>query len=365
MLFFGCEAGCFLVASIGCGNFRLSMCTESAGSGEPHIKHYRIRSFDDGKCFLSRRVLFNSIQELIEHYRVDADGLCCVLTRPCAPEKPVPRGLSKQVNMEWEIERKNIVLLEKVPASEGHFSEVWEGIWNNTTSVTVKTIKANIISSAMLAKGTSMKLYHPNLIQMYAVCTRESPFYIVYEFMKQNLLDYLQGDGCSLNKYETNRILTKISSGMVFLEESGCIHGNLAARNIFIFDRLSIKIADYGFIHSLAEDVVHKVLTGVMLRWTAPECIKGQPFTIQADVWSFGVVIYEVISRGKYPYPDLTDGEVFDKVQTGYHMDCSSMCHQTLYRIILECWRVDPLTRPTFEHLQWQIEDQIISEYID
>ena len=153
------------------------------------VRHYRIRRLDNGGFFVTRRATFDSIQQLVEYYQNSADGLCSTLTYPClVSEKPQTAGLSRQVNEEWEIDRRQIRLNSKLGA--GQFGEVWEGVWNGTTHVAVKTLKPGTMSpSEFLQEAALMKkLRHPKLIQLYAVCTKEEPIYIITELMKNGSL---------------------------------------------------------------------------------------------------------------------------------------------------------------------------------
>ena len=239
----------------------------------------------------------------------------------------------------------------------GRFGEVWEGLWNNTTSVAVKTMKSGTVSaSEFLQEARLMKrLRHQNLIQLYAVCTREEPIYIVTELMKHgSLLDYLCGDGRSLKLPHLIDMSAQVASGMAYLEEQNYIHQDLAARNILIGENLICKVADFGLAR-----VIYEAHTGATfpVKWTAPEAALYNRFSIKSDVWSFGIVLYEIISYGQLPYPGMTNEQVLEALQQGYRMPCPIGCPDKLLSIMLNCWQEDPTSRPTFKHLQWQLEE--------
>ena len=341
------------------GDFSLSI------RDNERVRHYRIRRMDNGGFFVTRRATFNNIQELVAYYQQQADGLCCQLLYPCLlTEKPQTVGLSKQANEEWEIDRQQIRLLRKLGA--GQFGEVWEGLWNNTTAVAVKTLKPGTMSpSEFLQEAALMKsLRHPKLIQLYAVCTREEPIYIVTELMKHgSLLEYLRGEGRSLKLPQLVDMSAQVAAGMAYLEEQNYIHRDLAARNILVGEHLICKVADFGLARVIDEDI-YEAHTGAKfpIKWTAPEAAMYNRFTIKSDVWSFGIVLYEIITYGRFPYPGMTNAQVLEALQQGYRMPRPMGCPDKLYDIMLDCWREEPANRPTFETLQWQLEEFFTSD---
>ena len=341
------------------GDFSLSI------RDEERVRHYRIRRLDEGGFFVTRRVNFPSIPELVAYYSQQADGLCVVLLQPClVAEKPQTAGLSKQANEEWEIDRRQIRLVRKLGA--GQFGEVWEGLWNGTTAVAVKTLKAGTMSPHEFLQEASLmkKLRHPKLIQLYAVCTREEPIYIVTELMKHgSLLEHLRGDGRALKLPQLIDMCAQVASGMAYLEEQNYIHRDLAARNILVGDHMICKVADFGLARVIDEDI-YEAHTGAKfpIKWTAPEAALYNRFTIKSDVWSFGIVLYEIITYGRFPYPGMTNAEVLEKIQTGYRMGAPQNCPQRLHEIMVDCWKEDPASRPTFETLQWQLEEFFTSD---
>ena len=328
------------------GDFSLSI------RDNERVRHYRIRRMDNGGFFVTRRATFLSIQELIGYYRQQADGLCCQLLYPCLlTEKPQTAGLSKQANEEWEIDRQQIRLIRKLGA--GQFGEVWEGLWNNSTSVAVKTLKPGTMSpSEFLQEAALMKsLRHPKLIQLYAVCTREEPIYIVTELMKHgSLLEYLRGEGRSLKLPQLVDMSAQVAAGMAYLEEQNYIHRDLAARNILVGEHLICKVADFGLARVIDEDI-YEAHTGAKfpIKWTAPEAAMYNRFTIKSDVWSFGIVLYEIITYGRFPYPGMTNAQVLEALQQGYRMPRPMGCPDKLYDIMLDCWREEPANRPSSE----------------
>ncbi|XP_061391237.1 tyrosine-protein kinase Src42A isoform X1 [Musca vetustissima] len=335
------------------------------------VKHYRIRQLDEGGFFIARRTTFRTLQELVEHYSKDSDGLCVNLCKPCVQiEKPVTEGLSHRTRDQWEIDRTSLKFVRKL--GSGQFGEVWEGLWNNTTSVAIKTLKSGTMDPKdFLAEAQIMKkLRHNKLIQLYAVCTVEEPIYIITELMKHgSLLEYLQaiaGKGRSLKMPVLIDMAAQIAAGMAYLESQNYIHRDLAARNVLVGDNNIVKIADFGLARLIKEDEYEaRVGARFPIKWTAPEAANYSKFSIKSDVWSFGILLTELVTYGRIPYPGMTNAEVLTQVEHGYRMPQPPNCDQRLYEIMLECWHKDPMRRPTFETLQWKLEDFYTSDQSD
>ena len=221
------------------------------------VRHYHIRRLDTSGFFVTRRVTFETIQELVEYYKQQADGLCTNLKHACLlAEKPQMAGLSRAVNEKWEIDRRSIRVVRKLGA--GQFAEVWEGLWNNKISVAVKVLKPGTMPVDEFLQEASilMRLRHPKLIQLYAVCTKEEPIYIVFELMKHgSLLEYLRGEGSSLGIKQLVDMSAQVAAGMAFLEQQCCIHRDLAARHILVGDNLICKVADFRMARVISEDI--------------------------------------------------------------------------------------------------------------
>ena len=356
------ENGSFLVRASESkpGDFSLSL-----RDGD-NVKHYRIRSLDGGGYYIAHRVKFPSLVELVDHYRQDSDGLVTRLVRACPVnlENPTIRDLSYNTKDQWEIPKASIRLEKKL--GQGQFGEVWEGMWNNTTPVAVKTLRTGTMSpTAFLSEAQIMKkLRHPKLVQLYAVCTQEEPIYIVTELMENgSLLEYLKGPGRELRLTHLIDMGAQIAAGMAYLEVNSYIHRDLAARNILVGQNNQVRIADFG-LSRLIDEGEYNARAGAKfpIKWTAPEAALYNKFTIKSDVWSFGVLLSELITYGRVPYPGMGNAEVLAKVEASYRMPCPNGCPQALYEIMLNCWKQEPEDRPTFETLQWRLEDFFVMD---
>uniref|UniRef100_A0A4W5K9B4 Tyrosine-protein kinase n=1 Tax=Hucho hucho TaxID=62062 RepID=A0A4W5K9B4_9TELE len=286
------------------GSYSLSVRDSDAQSGDT-VKHYKIRTLDNGGFYISPRITFNNLQELVSHYKTT---------------------------------------------------------YNKHTKVAVKTMKPGTMSvEAFLDEANLMKaLQHDKLVRLNAVVTKEEPIYIITEFMeKGSLLDFLKSD--EGNRVQLPKLIdfsAQIAEGMAYIEQRNYIHRDLRAANILVSKALVCKIADFGLAR-IIEDNEYTAREGAKfpIKWTAPEAINFGSFTIKSDIWSFGILLTEIISYGRTPYPGMTNPEVIRSLESGYRMQRTDSCPQELYDIMLECWKNKPENRPTFEYLQSVLED--------
>jgi len=205
------------------------------------------------------------------------------------------------------------------------------------------------------------KFNHRNLVRLYAICSVDEPTLIVTELMVNgSLRNYLlKGGGRQLVERQLIDIGAQIAAGMSYLEHHNYIHRDLAARNILVGHSNQVKIADFGLARFTNRDEVYESREGTRfpIKWTAPEAAKTSNFTIKSDVWSFGIVLYEIITRGFMPYGTMTNAEVLLELENGYRLECPTKCPPPLYDVMHRCWLREPESRPTFESLHWELDE--------
>ncbi|TFK06944.1 hepatocyte growth factor [Platysternon megacephalum] len=368
----------YLLSSLINGSFLVRESESSPGQlsislrYEGRVYHYRINTTADGKVYVTAESRFNTLAELVHHHSTVADGLVTTLHYP-APKcnKPTVYGVSP-IHDKWEMERTDITMKHKLGG--GQYGEVYVGVWKKyNLTVAVKTLKEDTMEvEEFLKEAAVMKeIKHPNLVQLLGVCTLEPPFYIVTEYMPYgNLLDYLR----ECNREEVSAVVllymaTQISSAMEYLEKKNFIHRDLAARNCLVGENHVVKVADFGLSRLMTGDT-YTAHAGAKfpIKWTAPESLAYNTFSIKSDVWAFGVLLWEIATYGMSPYPGIDLSQVYDLLEKGYRMEQPEGCPPKVYELMRACWKWTPPDRPSFAETHQAFEtmfhDSSISEEV-
>ncbi|XP_075384059.1 tyrosine-protein kinase ABL2 isoform X10 [Tenrec ecaudatus] len=368
----------YLLSSLINGSFLVRESESSPGQlsislrYEGRVYHYRINTTPDGKVYVTAESRFSTLAELVHHHSTVADGLVTTLHYP-APKcnKPTVYGVSP-IHDKWEMERTDITMKHKLGG--GQYGEVYVGVWKKySLTVAVKTLKEDTMEvEEFLKEAAVMKeIKHPNLVQLLGVCTLEPPFYIVTEYMPYgNLLDYLRE--CSREEVTAVVLLymaTQISSAMEYLEKKNFIHRDLAARNCLVGENHVVKVADFGLSRLMTGDT-YTAHAGAKfpIKWTAPESLAYNTFSIKSDVWAFGVLLWEIATYGMSPYPGIDLSQVYDLLEKGYRMEQPEGCPPKVYELMRACWKWSPADRPSFAETHQAFEtmfhDSSISEEV-
>ncbi|XP_064190750.1 fibroblast growth factor receptor 3 isoform X1 [Anguilla rostrata] len=298
----------------------------------------------------------------------------------------------------WEFPRTRLTLGK--PLGEGCFGQVVmaEAIGidkekpNKPLTVAVKMLKDDATDkdlSDLVSEMEMMKMIgrHKNIINLLGACTQDGPLYVLVEYAsKGNLREYLRArrppgmdysfDTCKIpDEQLTFKDLVscayQVARGMEYLASQKCIHRDLAARNVLVTEDNVMKIADFGLardVHNI--DYYKKTTNGRLpVKWMAPEALFDRVYTHQSDVWSYGVLLWEIFTLGGSPYPGIPVEELFKLLKEGHRMDKPANCTHELYMIMRECWHAVPSQRPTFRQLV-EDHDRVLSmtstdEYLD
>ncbi|KAK7071595.1 hypothetical protein SK128_006556, partial [Halocaridina rubra] len=259
--------------------------------------------------------------------------------------------ISSVISDNWEFPRhhlKNIGIL-----GEGCFGQVWKceaiGLRGKSSSlVAVKTLKesagererADLTQELKVLKAIGQ---HINVVSLLGCCTEKDPIFIILEYMIGGKLqsylrasradanyDNLHGSSSSLTPRDLTSFSYQIARGMDFLARHGIIHRDLAARNVLVGEDKICKVADFGFARDVANNRIYERKSDgrLPIRWMPPEALFDNIFTTKSDVWSFGVLLWEIVTLGSTPYPGLGASEVMKRVRDGYRLEKPDHCRR-------------------------------------
>uniref|UniRef100_A0A7N8Y6U9 receptor protein-tyrosine kinase n=1 Tax=Mastacembelus armatus TaxID=205130 RepID=A0A7N8Y6U9_9TELE len=242
----------------------------------------------------------------------------------------------------------------------GEFGEVYRGILKvpgrKEVAVAIKTLKPGYTEKQrqdFLSEASIMGQFsHQNIIRLEGVVTKYKHAMIVTEYMENGALDrYLRDHDGEFSSFQLVGMLRGIAAGMKYLSDMSYVHRDLAARNILVNTSLECKVSDFGLSRVLEDDPEGTYTTSggkIPIRWTAPEAIAYRKFTSASDVWSFGIVMWEVMAFGERPYWDMSNHEVMKAINEAFRLPAPMDCPSAVYQLMLQCWLQDRSKRPRF-----------------
>nr|XP_045615701.1 uncharacterized protein LOC123768923 isoform X1 [Procambarus clarkii]XP_045615702.1 uncharacterized protein LOC123768923 isoform X1 [Procambarus clarkii]XP_045615703.1 uncharacterized protein LOC123768923 isoform X1 [Procambarus clarkii]XP_045615704.1 uncharacterized protein LOC123768923 isoform X1 [Procambarus clarkii] len=274
---------------------------------------------------------------------------------------------------EWELPREKVVINRTI--GEGAFGTVYGGEcqFGDTApwmAVAVKTLKVGSTVEEkldFLGEAEMMKRFaHKNIVQLLGLCTHQEPIYMVMEFMlygdlKTYLLArrHLVSDKSLHNEEDeiSSKRLTSMAldvcRALAYLTELRYVHRDVACRNCLVSAERTVKLSDFGMTRPMYESDYYRFNRRAMLpvRWMSPESLEDGLFTNMSDMWSYGVLLYEIITFGSFPFQGMSNNQVLETVRGGNTITIPKGVKPQLERLLLSCWSMDPHDRPTFNEL--------------
>ena len=279
----------------------------------------------------------------------------------------IPRWLMTWPSYDkFQFSKDRLTIKEEL--GEGHFGIIYfawaTGIVDDEekTRVAVKTMKRG--SSQETAEDfrkkmeIEMEFDHPNVVRLLGICTRDEPLYLIVELTKHgDLKEYIRNAQPNethprplLSIAQLVDIAAQAASGVAYLASRRFVHRDIAARNFFVGEngnKLTIKISDYGMARDVYKDEYCRRKGAAMpIRWMAPEAIADEKQTVESDVWSLGVVLWEIFALGSLPYFRRNNEEVIDGIlRGGLSLNRPSLCPRSVYQFMIRCWERNPSER--------------------
>ncbi|CAO2642652.1 Tyrosine-protein kinase ITK/TSK [Lemmus lemmus] len=356
------KEGAFLVRdSRTPGTYTVSVFTKAIISENPCIKHYHIKETNDNpkRYYVAEKYVFDSIPLLIKYHQYNGGGLVTRLRYPVCSwrqKAPVTAGLRYG---KWVIHPSELTFVQEI--GSGQFGLVHLGYWLNKDKVAIKTIQEGAMSEEDFIEEAEvmMKLSHPKLVQLYGVCLEQAPICLVFEFMEHGCLsDYLRSQRGLFAAETLLGMCLDVCEGMAYLETECFIHRDLAARNCLVGENQVIKVSDFGMTRFVLDDqYTSSTGTKFPVKWASPEVFFLSRYSSKSDVWSFGVLMWEVFSEGKIPYENRSNSEVVEDISTGFRLYKPRLASSHIYQIMNHCWKEKPEDRPPFSQLLNQLAE--------
>ncbi|XP_052814816.1 uncharacterized protein LOC128241772 [Mya arenaria] len=270
----------------------------------------------------------------------------------------------------WQLARNDVSLQSIIKS--GTFADIYTAsIANNCNTVIAKVLKSEYskqdehLMKAKINYFSTVVGKHENVIKFIGAVVDDivmGPF-IIYEYCSNGQLsDYLQTMKSNLT-LESQEILYRfglgVARGMEYLAGKEIVHRRLAARNVLLDNAFEVKIAGFG---PMDVDEQGGKRERIPIKWMAPECLKTtKNATEKSDVWSFGVVSWEIFSVGDAPYEKIGGREIPGRLKSGYRLPKPELCDKKWYDVMTQCWKADPDQRPTFKAIREELDEMFVA----
>ncbi|XP_029159912.1 insulin-like peptide receptor [Nylanderia fulva] len=278
---------------------------------------------------------------------------------------------TKYIVDSWEVPRENVEILEELGL--GNFGMVYRGYLDGTVQVAIKTISENANpreKNEFLNEASVMKNFSTwHIIKLLGVVSQGNPPFVIMELMENgDLKTYLRrirDTQMVPNASRIMRMAAEIADGMAYLESKKFVHRDLAARNCMMSKDLVCKIGDFGMARDIYDTDYYKIgKKGLLpIRWMAPENLSDGVFTSDSDVWSFGVVLYEILTLAEIPYQGFSNEEVLHHVLRKGVLHIPRNCPETIQKIMEKCFKWRPSERPTFMEIISELESFLNQDF--
>ncbi|CAH0723871.1 unnamed protein product, partial [Brenthis ino] len=314
-------------------------------------KHFIVQTTPEGH-YRFEGSAFPSVAELIAWQRTS--GVPVTARSGALLRRAVPRET-------WELNNDHVQLLDKI--GRGNFGDVYKARLKTTgQEVAVKTCRVALPEDqkrTFLQEGRILKQYqHPNIVRLIGIAVQKQPIMIVMELVGGgSLLTFLRTRSSNLSSRTLLAMCRDAAAGMRYLESKNCIHRDLAARNCLVGDDNIVKISDFGMSREEEEYIVSGGMKQIPIKWTAPEALNFGKYTSLCDVWSYGVLMWEIFSKGDTPYAGMSNSRAREKIDNGYRMPAPDGCAEDVYALMLRCWEYEPDKRPHFHQIYTIIDN--------
>lgn len=316
----------------------------------------------------------NSIDELVKlNGNLISSGSYFANVDPSSIEQPLINNTFLDSDLLTILKQENILIDRKLLTlghvlGAGQFGRVYKGFLlieetGEHVAVAVKTIHSKSMwddamdDRAFVEEGLMMKDFeHENVLTLIGVTIDSTglPMVVTPFMLYGDLRSYISDEASSPTVRELIEFGTQIAKGMAYLANLKFVHRDLAARNCMLDENLTVKVADFGLSRDIYERDYYSSenkKTKLPVKWMAIESLERCIYSSKTDVWSYGILLWELMTRGVVPYPDVDNFDLFSYLKEGRRMMRPRYCPEILYEIMLSCWRENPNDRPTFDEL--------------